>query len=243
MRGVDHKRIAYAIASVVSRYSTDAVMVNLERGSLYPDRYHKRRAHHRGRIEDIKNYILLARQYFIENNIERSAFIFGIASHYIADATCPGSENHSEHYSWERQISEVRLPNRIVPETFRTPNDILNIVNGLKRKASPQSSFRTSLYMCSGILDLTWRQPSEKTNIEEKLIEMIRQKMPSDKYIHQRWFLAIISCIGITILTSLIGILTFGIITNLIILGITYSDIQSKKSPYIWILKWYGLKK
>jgi hypothetical protein len=97
MRQTDHERIAEAVASIQPSHFSESVLQNLKRGSTYPDFMHKRRAHHHSRESDIKTHVLRARYWFLHNEFSRSAFDLGIAFHYIADATCPGSDKGRKH--------------------------------------------------------------------------------------------------------------------------------------------------
>ncbi len=247
MRAVDHERIAGAVATIVPRYFTEPVLSKLKRGSRHPDvdRFEKRRAHHHGRQLDIRANILVARRYYLQHDLSESAFHLGVAFHYVADATCPGTKDRREHSDWERDISSAQMP-RVRLIKIQTPALLNNILLTLGKKGTPYSSLYTSIEVCTALLELTWRSVSEKLPEEEKLIQETKELMPRgvDKALHHILeFGAVVCFLGAVpvaiILKSLIPltleVVAFG-------LWLAYDRVTQTEQTHRWLLNWYGIK-
>ena len=156
-----------------------------------PDIRATRRAHHHGREEDVKWLVEEAREQYLLGELTASACTLGIAFHYIADGTCPGTsakpglDRHRRerghllrlHNRWESEVHSLPVP-RVYLARMDTPNGIL--VMPVEHKASnPSSSLRKSLERCLAVLELVWRPPSGIRPEEEALIEKARREMPS----------------------------------------------------------------
>jgi len=247
MRREDHIRIAEAVASASLHNFPPTVLAKLKEGSIWPDSIHIRKAHHKNRQDDIMKYLLAARKYFLQNNLSQSAFCLGVAFHYIADGTCPGSED-SAHDSWEREISRLPLPKKVFSVSFPTPNHLFNHIEyelGIKRRTET-SSFYTTLNLCSGIPELVWKASKDKNKLEEELIIRAKSELP-DKLSYNLSIFIIFIALSLNIfLVSILDILDgFQIFLSLIATGIVSSipfrRLYKRKQAVIWILDWYGI--
>jgi hypothetical protein len=245
MRKVDHERIAEAVASANPHNFPTSILIRLKEGSTWPDRIHTRRAHHKNREDDIMNYILAARKYFLQDDLSESAFCLGVAFHYIADGTCPGSED-PEHNSWEREISRLPLPKRLFPFSPKTPNDLFSTIKyelNIKRRTE-NSSFYATLRLCSSIPELVWKSVEDKNSSDEELIVHAKSELP-DKSSYNLSILMIFVALGLNILLAFI----FNIFQILLAIPITYGlssipfqRLNKRKQAVIWVLDWYGLR-
>jgi Zinc dependent phospholipase C len=244
MRSGDHERIAEAVASTNPQYFAPSILSRLKEGSTWPDRVQTRRAHHTDRQRDIMHYILAARKYFLQDNFTESAFYLGIAFHYIADGTCPASTDPS-HNSWEREIGRLPLPRRLFSASFSTPNQLFNHIEhelGVKRKTE-NSSFYTTLSICSGIPTLVWRAVENKNNLEEELINRAKSELPNKLSYNLS---IIIIFVALALNVFLVPILDlFQILLSLIATGVVSSipfrRFYKRRQAVIWVLDWYGL--
>jgi hypothetical protein len=110
------------------------------------------------------------------------------------------------------------------------------------REWSPRDSIRTSIEVCAGLLDLTWRSVSEKPDEDERLIDEAKKLMPSPSLMALVWSLAAV-VVGIIVWLVFLGLpLVFAIFLFLFVIGGAGSYIDWKREPYLWILRWYGLK-
>jgi len=245
MRKKDHERIAEAVASASLYNFPTSISARLKEGSTWPDRIHTRRAHHKDREDDIMNYILAARKYFLQNNLSDSAFCLGVAFHYIADGTCPGSRD-SAHNSWEREISRLPLPKKLFTFSFETPNHLFSDIRyqlGRKRRTE-SSSFYTTLRLCSSIPELVWRSVEDKNSLEEELIVRAKSELPK-KLSYNLSILFIFVALGLNVLLAFI----FNVFQILLAMPITYwlssipfRRLSKRKQAVIWVLDWYGLR-
>lgn len=246
MRLKDHIRIAEAVClSIYPEYVSYTAFERLKEGSIYPDKFESRKAHHHSRQNDIKAHIREARAHYLKGSFPDAAFHLGIAFHYIADATCPGSADRKKHQEWEGRISEYQTP-EVIPNKIETPAQIERIITFLGA-STPYNSLVRSISVCASILELTLRPLSEKSIKDNSLIEEAKKLMPS-KLLMFVVYSAAICIVGLSI-WLLYFILEFFappvlmLVFIAFVLGMAHSYIDEKRKRVLWILKWYGLKR
>jgi len=156
-----------------------------------PDTYATRKAHHRGREEDVRLLVEEARKQYLLGELTTSAYTLGMAFHFIADGTCPGTSTKPGlhryqreqgylrrlHNRWESEVHSLPVP-RVHLLRMGTPNEVLLMPVEYEAR-DPSSSLRKSLERCLAVLELVWRPPSGTNAEEEALIEKAKADMPS----------------------------------------------------------------
>jgi len=243
MKGTDHERIATAVVSVGLWSISESELEQLKYGSTLPDSIDKR-AHHHGREQDVVVHIHTARDYFLTGSLGISAQEFGMALHYIADATCPGTDARSNHQDWEREVSSLPIP-RVKPAKINTPTQIESTILSLAKPRSPRSSIWTSIHLGAGLLELIWRPPNEKNPDEDQLIKEARKMVPNS-WLRRFSAYLVLATIAYNIWLAIlfdIGWLLIAIPFVATGTGITYYRLDKRERKYRWILDWYGLKR
>ena len=105
-----HKKIAKRIASELRLSSKEADY--LEKGSITPD-YWKDFPHHYGKESQIREYVLKARRFFLDDEKFESLFSLGLAFHYLQDCWVTVSGSSMNHGWWEDQIDDAPFVNDI----------------------------------------------------------------------------------------------------------------------------------
>ena len=80
-----HIRIAYKILSKLGLPNSTSEANQLREGSIAPDKW-KDYPHHHWKSESIRTHILVARKFFLSNNLSKAYFHLGVALHYIQDS-------------------------------------------------------------------------------------------------------------------------------------------------------------
>jgi hypothetical protein len=246
MRSTDHKRIAEAVTRIASRQCSELELAYLKDGSVQPDEVGNLKSigHHKGktRWKAIKTYIFEARMDFIKGDRTRSALHLGATYHFVADAMCPPSDS-GEHRVWEAKIARLPIP-QVSPLAIPTPAHLDKcVISKLKEHCpTPYTALETSIALCAGLLELTWRPLHERTLEDERVIKTLSVARFARRLLKSICAAAIITC-SVIFVDALEGwFYTFWFA----ILGISFSffviDEVANVRGHHRILKWYGLK-
>ena len=103
-----HIRIAYKILSKLGLPNSTSEANQLREGSIAPDKW-KDYPHHHGKSESIRTHILVARKFFLSNDLSKAYFHLGVALHYIQDSFTSLSPFKDEQILWENEIQQANV--------------------------------------------------------------------------------------------------------------------------------------
>ena len=98
-----HLRISFEVLRRLEISLTPEVSQKFKDGIIAPDKW-KDFPHHHGKSEQIKQYLMKSRRYFLQDAYPNAFFNLGVALHYIQDSHTSFASFYPKHQSWEESI-------------------------------------------------------------------------------------------------------------------------------------------
>lgn len=120
-----HIRIANRVLRELGIAESSAEASSLRAGSVEPDKWQDY-PHHHGKSETIREYIMRARESFLNEDLPDAYFNLGVALHYVQDSYTSLTSRSERHHKWEQQIEHSRFVDNLhelVEWAFRNRED------------------------------------------------------------------------------------------------------------------------
>jgi len=98
-----HIRISFEVLRRLEISLTPEASRRFKEGIVAPDKW-KDFPHHHGKSEQIKQYLMTSRGYFLQDDFPNAFFHLGVALHYIQDSHTSFASFYPKHQSWEESI-------------------------------------------------------------------------------------------------------------------------------------------
>jgi len=107
-----HLRISFEVLRRLETSLTPEVSQRFKDGIIAPGKW-KDFPHHHGKSEQIKQYLMKSRGYFLQDDFPNAFFNLGVALHYIQDSHTSFASFYPKHQSWEESIEYAHFTSDI----------------------------------------------------------------------------------------------------------------------------------